>query len=85
MANPSDRDRAYSFGRIFNDELVELGFAAVCSPQGDLEENEDYDVRVRAAFNAQPQELAALCLSGGGIRSAAFALGALQGLARAHG
>ena len=29
-----------------------------------------------------PADLAALCLSGGGIRSAAFALGVLQGLAR---
>ena len=32
----------------------------------------------------QPQPLSALCISGGGIRSATFALGALQGLAE-HG
>jgi hypothetical protein len=32
----------------------------------------------------QPQPLSALCISGGGIRSATFSLGALQGLAR-HG
>ena len=35
----------------------------------------------RAAFD---KNQAALCLSGGGIRSAAFSLGVIQGLARAH-
>ena len=34
------------------------------------------------AIDACPTDLAALCLSGGGIRSATFALGVLQGLAR---
>ncbi len=37
-----------------------------------------------AKLNACPQPLTALCISGGGIRSATFALGAIQGLAR-HG
>ena len=32
----------------------------------------------------EPQPFSALCISGGGIRSATFALGALQGLAK-HG
>src|SRR5260370_33722205 len=34
------------------------------------------------AIDASATDLAALCLSGGGIRSATFALGVLQGLAR---
>lgn len=37
-----------------------------------------------AKVHGQPQAFSALCISGGGIRSATFALGALQGLAR-HG
>ena len=35
------------------------------------------------AIHALPEKRAAVCLSGGGIRSATFALGVLQGLARA--
>lgn len=34
-----------------------------------------------AKIHRQPQPLSALCISGGGIRSATFALGAIQGLA----
>src|SRR6202035_5750926 len=37
-----------------------------------------------AAAHQQPQPFSALCVSGGGIRSATFALGAIQGLAE-HG
>ncbi|MFZ2649312.1 MAG: patatin-like phospholipase family protein [Burkholderiaceae bacterium] len=37
-----------------------------------------------ATVHRQPQAFSALCISGGGIRSATFALGAIQGLAR-HG
>ena len=37
-----------------------------------------------AAMHADPQPLSALCISGGGIRSATFGLGAVQGLAE-HG
>src|SRR5713226_4431226 len=33
------------------------------------------------AVHAEPRPLSALCISGGGIRSATFALGAIQGLA----
>src|SRR6201984_1692869 len=35
-----------------------------------------------AAVHALPEKRAALCISGGGIRSATFGLGILQGLAR---
>ncbi|HEU5171629.1 MAG TPA: patatin-like phospholipase family protein [Gemmatimonadales bacterium] len=44
-----------------------------------------YDIRLRRVYRKIADEkLAALCLSGGGIRSATFALGVVQGLAR-HG
>ena len=45
----------------------------------------DHDERLKAfwvAVHALPEKRAALCLSGGGIRSATFGLGILQGLAR---
>lgn len=38
---------------------------------------------LREEVHAAPEPLAALCISGGGIRSATFALGAVQGLAKA--
>src|SRR5215831_6526201 len=37
--------------------------------------------KLRAKIHAQQAPLSALCISGGGIRSATFALGAIQGLA----
>src|SRR5262249_23011122 len=39
--------------------------------------------RLYEAIHALPDKRAALCLSGGGIRSATFSLGVLQGIARA--
>ena len=42
----------------------------------------DYERRVQNAVDDCGTDLAALCLSGGGIRSATFALGVMQGLAR---
>lgn len=51
---------------------------------GELTEPEEYDGKVEAydrKVDALDQPLSALCLSGGGIRSAAFALGVVQGLA----
>jgi len=41
-----------------------------------------YDLRLAAIHRQSPAERSALCLSGGGIRSAVFSLGVLQGLAR---
>ena len=38
---------------------------------------------IHARIHAHPRPLSALCISGGGIRSATFALGAVQGLAEA--
>jgi len=37
--------------------------------------------QVQRAIHAQPEPITAVCLSGGGVRSATFALGVLQGLA----
>ena len=48
---------------------------------------EEKQARLRAVYDrihAEQPERSALCLSGGGIRSAIFSLGILQGLAR-HG
>lgn len=42
-----------------------------------------YDIRLESVYQKiHKQKLAALCVSGGGIRSATFALGVVQGLAR---
>ena len=61
-------------GKIGTDQTQELP----------LEEKQE---RLRAVYDrihAEQPERSALCLSGGGIRSAIFSLGILQGLAR-HG
>ena len=61
-------------GKIGTDQTQELP----------LEEKQE---RLRAVYDrihAEQPERSALCLSGGGIRSAIFSLGVLQGLAR-HG
>src|SRR4029453_11976793 len=61
-------------GKIGSDQTQELP----------LEEKQE---RLRAVYDrihAEQPERSALCLSGGGIRSAIFSLGILQGLAR-HG
>ena len=44
--------------------------------------DQELERQTYAALDRHDTELAALCLSGGGIRSATFALGVLQGLAR---
>src|SRR5581483_6076915 len=52
-------------------------------PEGYPIDNADAEVRERAIHAAMHARTAgALCLSGGGIRSASFALGVVQGLAR---
>jgi len=60
-------DRSRTFAEVLHDELHALGLKAEPGPH---------------PADSLEQPLAALCLSGGGIRSASFALGALQGLAR---
>src|SRR4051812_49077769 len=46
------------------------------------EKQQQYLTAIWAAIHALPEKRAALCISGGGIRSATFGLGVLQGLAR---
>ena len=46
-----------------------------------LEEKQNAPARVYDRIHAEQPERSALCLSGGGIRSAIFGLGILQGLA----
>jgi Patatin-like phospholipase len=66
-----------SFPDVFCDELAE-----VC-PEIRLPPPEQRDPeRVTKAVDTSPTEISALCLSGGGIRSASFALGILQTLAK---
>ena len=68
------------------------GSATAVPLQEDLEKKEakklqeqkqqQYLEEIWAAVHKLPEKRAALCISGGGIRSATFALGVLQGLAR---
>jgi hypothetical protein len=67
-------------------EVLEAEFAAL---HGELPpeypDSNDPNIRLRAIWTAVhelPDKRAALCISGGGIRSATFGLGILQGLAR---
>jgi hypothetical protein len=74
-----------AFGEVLRTELrtvlPELPLPA-CNPPRNPAEEAELEKALLAAIDAHPTELAALCLSGGGIRSATFALGAMQGLAR---
>jgi hypothetical protein len=88
-AKPSPDAGPFPFDRVFHDELERLRPGVVPAP--DATGTEATRVRalyrsVHAELNGEegtPREpLAALCLSGGGIRSATFNLGLLQGLAR---
>src|SRR3569833_650824 len=86
-----DLHHSRSFGEVLRTELrtllPDLGLPPLdLTPPKTLEELEskdkDLEQRTYAALDRHDTELAALCLSGGGIRSATFALGVLQGLAR---
>jgi hypothetical protein len=67
-------------------EVLEAEFAALHrNLPADYPSSSDPDIRLTAiwaAAHALPEKRAALCISGGGIRSATFGLGVLQGLAR---
>ena len=67
-------------------EVLEAEFVALRGklPQ-DYPNSAEPEVRLKAiwaAIHDLPEKRAALCISGGGIRSATFGLGILQGLAR---
>ena len=86
-------DKQVGFSEVFRDELAtilpELNLPArLPLPEGEISaaqaaalEREDVE-RIAEAVDTCDTKLSALCLSGGGIRSATFALGVLQGLAR---
>ena len=67
-------------------EVLEAEYAALHGKlPPDYPASSDPGVRLKAiwaAVHELPEKRAALCISGGGIRSATFALGILQGLAR---
>jgi hypothetical protein len=74
-----------AFGEVLRTELrtvlPDLPLPPGDSPENPAEEAE-LEKKLLTAIDEPPTELAALCISGGGIRSATFALGVLQGLAR---
>ncbi|NUU41565.1 patatin-like phospholipase family protein [Tardiphaga robiniae] len=78
-------------GDILQDEFKAIGLrriileGGVCATSGPLTlDPKDAEEKIRDYYQKAHglQDLSALCLSGGGIRSAAFALGVVQGLAR---
>ncbi len=80
-----------SFGEVFRTELrtllPDLPLPALDpTPPQTAEElkakDQEVEANLYATLDRHGADLAALCLSGGGIRSATFALGVLQGLAR---
>jgi hypothetical protein len=74
-----------AFGDVLRTEmrtiLPDLSLPQFSPPENSAQEAE-IEKKLFAAIDEHPTELAALCLSGGGIRSATFALGVMQGLAR---
>jgi hypothetical protein len=76
-------DHPKKFQAIFREELEgdNVGSGPDGLRPGAVPPGADEDT-IRASIDALEVPLAALCLSGGGIRSAAFALGVLQALAR---
>lgn len=70
----------YSLARVLEEEYAALHGPL---PAGDPAASEaERLLSAYARIHALPRRQAALCLSGGGIRSATFALGVIQGLAR---
>jgi hypothetical protein len=68
--------------QVLEEEFVALHGPLPGGPRGPADEGDRLPA-LYEAIHALPEKRAALCLSGGGIRSATFALGVLQGLARA--
>lgn len=68
------------FDQVLEAELAALrrGTPPVADPSADPATRL---AQVQRAIHQQPEPLSAVCLSGGGVRSATFALGVLQGLA----
>ena len=73
------------FGEVLRAELAnvlpDIALPPANSPGNEADEHQ-LESETIGLINAHPTELTALCLSGGGIRSATFGLGVIQGLAR---
>lgn len=87
----SDQAHVRSFSSVFDEELRHLNFPAGPIPPPNWPSGNSYDPPANESERIQAlnrnilsakRPLTALCLSGGGIRSATFSLGVLQALAR---
>jgi hypothetical protein len=79
MKQPTQSKSQLLLHQVLEEEYIHLHGDLICGP------DEDVEMRlknVRSAIHGLSEGRSALCLSGGGIRSATFALGILQGLAR---
>jgi hypothetical protein len=85
-------DRVMRFADVLREEMLHIlrielpARTAATTPKDDDDDDSDYERIVVGTLDkhldGNQTDLAALCLSGGGIRSATFALGVLQTLAR---
>ncbi len=82
MLNSGTADGPIPLARVLADEAKELHGADMAFP--DHLSPDEHLKHVQAAIHEQTPTRSALCISGGGIRSATFGLGVLQGLARYH-
>ncbi|HXF91638.1 MAG TPA: patatin-like phospholipase family protein [Nitrospiraceae bacterium] len=82
MSAPSGTSGPFQLSQVLAEEYERLHGSRVDFPPeiGEPERLKDICRRIHAL----PYGRAALCLSGGGIRSATFGLGIIQGLARLH-
>jgi len=77
---PDGRDNA---ARLSTSDLLKAEARQLRDAQLEFSERDDEAARLRQVADwAVGQDLSALCLSGGGIRSASFAIGLMQALAR---
>jgi hypothetical protein len=74
---PAGSGNAMHFAHVFAAELRVIAPEITVLKEAAPSKNEIYE-----SVDSSPTELSALCLSGGGIRSATFGLGVLQALAR---
>src|SRR4029077_8219675 len=69
------------FRDVLTAELKEV-LPNLALPADEIDDDTALQLTFHALARPLTEDLAALCLSGGGIRSASFGLGVLQGLAR---
>ncbi len=79
--DPSRNNMSLRLHDVLESEFAQLHGAFPAQDTGSVDA-EDRLKAIWSAIHALPEKRAALCISGGGIRSATFGLGVLQGLAR---